>query len=235
MAETNAKREARRRRILENSENRLRKITAKHNADEIKDDNPRMESNSLKAEIDLEEYNQNQTIIRNGTCNIGKEAELQDSTRFNDNEHENFLNDTSDKSTCLPEPSQTKSKPKFMLHRLLFNRINFILLAGIVNILVMFKLDNLFGQAIIIPYLLMMLGRLVNYKNLLETQDNNLLFTALILCNIKPKLIYKFKMSFAIFIIILNDFGLYMFSFVLMRYIITCYYHHNTNNISISV
>lgn len=35
MAESNARREARRRRILENSENRLRKITARNNADEI--------------------------------------------------------------------------------------------------------------------------------------------------------------------------------------------------------
>lgn len=103
-------------------------------------DNPRMESNSLKTETDLEEYN-----IRNGTCNIDKEAELQDSTRFNDDEHENFLNDTSDRSTCL---SGQISKPKFMLRRLLFYRINFILLAGIVNILVMLKLDNLFGQVI---------------------------------------------------------------------------------------
>lgn len=36
MAETNARREARRRRILENSENRLRKITASNNANKIK-------------------------------------------------------------------------------------------------------------------------------------------------------------------------------------------------------
>lgn len=35
MAETNARREARRRRILENSEIRLRKITTRNNADEI--------------------------------------------------------------------------------------------------------------------------------------------------------------------------------------------------------
>src|SRR5580765_1992935 len=71
------------------------------------DYNPRMESNSLKAETDLEEYN-----IRNGICNIDKEAELQDSTRFNDDEHENFLNDTGDRSTCL---SGQISEPKFML------------------------------------------------------------------------------------------------------------------------
>lgn len=219
MAETNARREARRRRILENSENRLRKIIARNNADEIDDDNPRMESNSFKTETYLEEYN-----IRNGICNVEKEAELQDSTRFNDDKHENFLNDTSDKSTCL---SEQISKPKFMLHRLLSNRINFILLAGIVNILLMLKLDNLFGQTIIIPYLLLMLGRLYNCKSLLETQDSNLLFAALILCNIKPKLIYRFKISFVLFTIILNDFGLYMFSFVLMRYAISCYYYHN--------
>lgn len=218
MAETNARREARRRRILENSESRLRKITARNNADEIEDDNPRMESNSFEAETDLEEYN-----IRNGICNIDKEAELQDSTRFEDDKHENFLNDTSDRSTCL---SEQISKPKFTLHRLLHSRINFILLAGIVNILLMLKLDNLFGQAIIIPYLLLMLGRLYNCKNLLETQDSNLLFAALILCNIRPKLIYRFKISFTIITIILNDFGLYMFSFVLMHYIITCYYYH---------
>ncbi|EFN74175.1 hypothetical protein EAG_14087 [Camponotus floridanus] len=36
MAETNTRREARRRRILENSENRLRKITASNNANKIK-------------------------------------------------------------------------------------------------------------------------------------------------------------------------------------------------------
>lgn len=223
MAETNARREARRRRILENSENRLRKITASNNANKIKDDNPQMESNSfLKTEADLEEYN-----IRNGICNIDKEIESQDSTRFKDDKHENFLNDTSDRSTCL---SEQISKPKFMLHRLLFNRINFILLAGIVNILLMLKLDNYFGQAIIIPYLLLMMGRLYNYTSLLETQDSNLLFAALILCNIKPKLIYRFKISFALFTVILHDFGLYMFSFVLMRYVIIYYY-----NVAISI
>ncbi|XP_070161932.1 uncharacterized protein [Polyergus mexicanus] len=227
MAESNARREARRRRILENSENRLRKITTRNNADEIEDDSPRMKSNSLKAETDLEEHN-----IRNGICNIDKETELQDSVRLNDDKHENFLNDTSNRSTCL---SGQIYKPKFILHRLLFRRINFILLAGIVNILLILKLDNLFGQTIIIPYLLLMLGRLYNCKSLLETQDSNLLFAALILCNIKPKLIYRFKISFALFTIILNDFGLYMFSFVLMRYIITCYYYHYNAAIPISV
>lgn len=110
------------------------------------DDNLQMENNILKTEADLEEYN-----IRNGICNINKETELQDFIRFKDDKHENFLNDASDRSTCL---SKQISKPKFMLHRLLFNRINFILLAGIVNILLILKLDNLFGQVILYNNLL---------------------------------------------------------------------------------
>lgn len=105
-----------------------------------------METNIFKTEANLEEYN-----IRNGICNINKEIESHDSTRFKDDKHENFLNDTSDRSTYL---SEQISKPKFMLHRLLFNRINFILLAGIVNILLMLKLDNLFGQVILFNNLL---------------------------------------------------------------------------------
>lgn len=80
-----------------------------------------------------------------------------------------------------------------------------------------------------------MTGRLYNYKSLLETQDSNLLFTALILCNIKPKLIYTFKIAFTLFTIILYDFGLYMSSFVLMRYVITTYYYHYNVAISINV
>lgn len=103
-----------------------------------------MESDSLKAESNFEEDN-----IRNGIRNITSNTKLQDYTRFND-EHENFLNDTSDKDISLAEQP---SKSKFMLYTLLLNRINFVLLAGIVNILLVLKLDNLFGQVYIISHL----------------------------------------------------------------------------------
>lgn len=225
MAEMNARREARRRRILENSESRLRRITGRIGPSEIEDNNPRLESDSLKAESNFEEDN-----IRNGVCDISNHTKLQDCIRFDDR-HEGFSNDTSDKN--IHSPGQI-SKSKFTLYTLLFNRINFILLAGIVNILLVLKLDNLFGQAVIIPYLLLMVGRLYNCTALYETQDSSLLIAALILCNVKPKLIYIFKVSFTLFTIVLNDFGLYMFSFVLMRYIITrCYYHDTAIPINI--
>ncbi|XP_011705197.1 PREDICTED: uncharacterized protein LOC105460443 [Wasmannia auropunctata] len=218
MAEINARREARRRRILENSESRLRRITGRVNPGEIEDNEPRVESDSLKAESNFEEDN-----IRNGVYNINSDTKLQDCARFDDR-HESFLNDTSDKNTHSPEQ---ESKSKFMLSTLLLNRVTFILLAGIVNILLVLKLDNLFGQAVIIPCLLLIVGRLYRRMTLHEAQEHgNLLAAALVLCNVKPRLIYIFKVSYTLFTVVLNDFGLYMFSFVLMRYTIIRYYYN---------
>ncbi|XP_071567633.1 uncharacterized protein [Temnothorax nylanderi] len=215
MAETEARREARRRRILENSESRLRKITGRISPGEIKDNDPRVERDSLKAESNFEEDN-----IRNGLIsNISGNTKPQDCTRFDD-EHEGFSNDTRDKNI---HSSRQISKSKFILYTLLLNRINLVLLAGIVNIFLVLKYDNLFGKTVIIPYLLLMVGRLYSCTTLYEAQDGNLLVAALILCNVKPRLIYIFKVSLTLFTIVLNDFGLYMFSFVLMRYVIIHY------------
>lgn len=219
MADVNERREARRRRILENSGNRLRKITGRNDPDEIKDNSLEIRGDSFEAESNLEQYN-----IRNGLC-INEEAESQDHPRISNNEQESYLSDN-DKDTCLSEPV---SKTELMLCAFLFNRISLILLAGIVNVLLVLKLDHLFGQAIIIPYLSLMLGRLYRCKQLQEVQNGSLLTAALILCNIKPKLIYRFKLSLTLFNLVLFDFCLYMFSFVLMRYVIISYY----NNIEI--
>jgi len=208
MAETNARREARRRRILENSESRLHRITGRINSDEIKDNNSQVKTDNPKAESNFEEVED----VGNG--NVYSNVKLQDA-RFGGDE--DFLKDT--RNTCLP---RQVSKSNFLC-TLLFSRISLVLLAVIVNILLVLKLDILFGQAIIIPYLLLMLGRLYNCTTLHETQDGCLLVAALILCDVKPRLIHIFKVSLSLFTIILNDFGLYMFSFVLMRYVITRY------------
>lgn len=80
--------------------------------------------------------------IGNGVCNINSNTKLQDYARFDDG-HKDFLNDTSNKNIHSPEQI---SKSKFILYTLLFNRVNLVLLAGIVNILLVLKLDSLFGQ-----------------------------------------------------------------------------------------
>lgn len=71
-----------------------------------------------------------------------------------------------------------------------------------------------------------MIIRLCTSERLYGTrnEDDDLLIAALILCNIKSDFIYRFKLLFRLFTTVINDFSLYIFSFVLMRYIIVCYY-----------
>ncbi|KAL0126588.1 hypothetical protein PUN28_005150 [Cardiocondyla obscurior] len=216
MDETNAKREARRRRILENSENRLRKITGRTSPGETKDSGSQVEDRRVKAESNYQD-----DIIRTAVYNTNNTPQ-QDCAK-SENEYEGFLNDASNENVHL---SGQASKSKSILHTLLFKRINFVLLAGIINILLLLKLDKLFGQAIIVPYLLLAAGRLYRYTTLHDSQNSSLLVAALLLCNVKPKIIYMFKLSFTLFTVILSDFSLFMFNFVLMRYIIIRYYYY---------
>jgi len=99
------------------------------------DNNLEIKDDSFKAESYLEQYN-----ISNGSY-INSEVELQDHARISNNEHKSSLSDI-DRNTGLCT--------------LLFNRISLILIAGIVNIFLVLKLDNLFGQVIssLIIYLL---------------------------------------------------------------------------------
>ena len=74
-------------------------------------------------------------------------------------------------------------------------------------------------QKIAIPYFPIMLGRLYNYKNTKEMhENNNLLYAALILCNIKPELTYQLKKLITISHMIVGDLALYIFSFTLIYY-----------------
>lgn len=101
----------------------------------------------------MEEHN-----VENGTCNIEGEEKLQNYAIFHDSEHKNFFSNV-DKSTHITEheqvdrdtrPSKQASIVKHVLYMLLASRINLILLAGIVNILLVLKLGDWFGQVILI-------------------------------------------------------------------------------------
>lgn len=212
MAESNARREARRRQILENAESRLRKITGRSNLDETKDNNLQVKSNSLKTAC-LTEYD-----VRNGTYDVNSKATQQDYTRFQENE---ISNDTPD-STNISLTEQL-SKRKSLLHILLFSRVSLIVLAAIVNVLLILELDNLcLGQAVI-PYFVLMLARLSVCNKLQDMQEGSLLYAALLLCNIQHNVVNRVKTFFAFFTLVFRDFGLYMFNFVLMHYVAMCY------------
>lgn len=179
-----AKRNARRRRILENSEKRLSKITGKNEDSESK-------SQSIHSGLSSE--------------NLLDE----------DVETEPLRLDLNGK---IPGINGACTRTKLSPPTLLTNRVNYVLLAVLVNVLLLLKLDHLFGKTIAVPYLPIMLGRLYNYKTSREMQESNLLYAALILCNIKPKLTYQLKKMVTIVRVILGDLALYIFSFTLIHY-----------------
>ncbi|XP_076755149.1 uncharacterized protein LOC143425943 [Xylocopa sonorina] len=187
MEDINARRNARRRRILENSEKRLLKITGRDGDNEFKSPNVHFGiSSQMFVAADIEK----EILYPN----------------VNDK-----ISDVDPTLNRIVKPSSA---------RLITNRINYILLAVIVNILLVLQLDFLFGKTITIPYFPIMLGRLYNYKNAREMQENNLLYAALILCNIKPELTYQLKKLVTIIHMILGDLALYIFSFTLIHYIL---------------
>ncbi|XP_017757330.1 PREDICTED: uncharacterized protein LOC108548749 [Eufriesea mexicana] len=202
MEDINAKRNARMKRILENSEKRLLKITGRDNI---------YESKAQTIHSDLS------SLTYSAATDIQKETS-----------HPN-INDEMSGIDSISKWTKTSSS------LLLTNRINYILLAIIVNILLILQLDHLFGKTITIPYFPIMFGRLYNYKNTREMQENNLLYTALILCNIKPELTYQLKMLVTISHIILEDLALYIFSFTLIHYGFSYYLHNRDIPVALTV
>ncbi|KOC65927.1 hypothetical protein WH47_12726 [Habropoda laboriosa] len=188
MEDINAKRDARKRRILENSEKRLLKITGKNGSNELE---------GLSSQLFVATDVQRETLNQNVNGKI---------------------------SGINAISSQAKHSPPISLT----NRVNYIILAIIVNILFMLQLDHLFGKTITIPYFPIMLGRLYNCINTREMHENNFLYAVLILCNIKPQLIYQFRKLVTVIHMILGDLALYIFSFTLIHYGLF-YCLHNTD------
>ncbi|KAK9296834.1 hypothetical protein QLX08_009245 [Tetragonisca angustula] len=189
MEDINAKRNARRKRILENSEKRLSKITGRDEANESEAKSVHLDSSS---ETYIAEDTENETL--HSSINNKISQGIDGSSNWNHG---------------------TKSSSLLLL----INPANYILLAFIVNILLVLQMDHLFAKKIAIPYFPIMLGRLYNYKNTKKMQENNnLLYAALILCNIKPELTYQLKKLITISHMIVGDLALYIFSFTLIYY-----------------
>ncbi|XP_025157489.1 uncharacterized protein LOC105182541 isoform X2 [Harpegnathos saltator] len=235
--ETNARKETRSRRILENSESHLHKIIARHNLDEREAEDKSPVENHEIEKTSLEEYRRNKNI-RNGTYKFGNSKDLhyaefdeyeRSRIRFNGYEHdepdEKFLSNINDRNTYSWEKL---FDGKFMLYTYLSYRVNLIMLAAIINILLLLKLDDWFGKAILIPYLPLMMGRLYNFQNLQKAKCSSLIsvISTVILWKIKSSFIYKLQALLMLFNIIIYDLCLYIFNFVLMHYIINLFYYY---------
>ncbi|KZC07842.1 PREDICTED: uncharacterized protein LOC107186081 [Dufourea novaeangliae] len=209
-----AKRDARRKRILENSEKRLLKITGLNGDTKLEDTSSQtsfiyrnMQEDTLQPDI-------------NGTISDDriKNADILES----DDIRNGILTSPKDKCNDIRTEAKnvhnTLARMKLLPPILLINRTYYMLLAFILNILLVLELDYLFGETIVMPCLLMMLGRLYGCTNTRETEGGSLLCTALILCNIKPEVTYRVKKFVTLLHLVVEDLAVYIFSFSLMHY-----------------
>lgn len=269
MDEAVAKREARRRRILENSERRLQRITGRNNQNEFEDGLNKVTDLSIQSNIlDLQAngislnkafiqnendklYFQGNTIVKHRASTSNKSCfglsnddtlfALSNSYKCNDiiNDKYDWTNEKSnvkhlsnhiENTEYLQEKSNTSYQLQpniynkyLLLSNLLSNYKSYVVLAVIVNILLMCKMDYLFGKGIIVPYFIVVLARLCTCANIQESSHGSLLIATLILCNIKPELTYRFTWVMRIFTTVITDLALYIFSFTLIYYAITHY------------
>lgn len=114
---------------------------------------------SVKEKSSLAEHN-----VRNGICVVNNEEKSQNHI-LNDNAHEKFFDNINITTEIMEDmsskykketnnidkaihSSEEVSKMEYKLYILLASRMNLILLAGIVNILLILQLDSWFGQVI---------------------------------------------------------------------------------------
>ncbi|XP_046830498.1 uncharacterized protein LOC124429361 [Vespa crabro] len=269
MDEMIAKREARRRRILENSERRLQKITDKSNQNEFEDISTKctalnVYSNLLDLEVNgisvnkaliqdendalyfqgdnitknrdktnIESYfglnNEDTSFVLSNSykCNDITNDKLDCTNNMSNLKHFGYHNENTDyiqeKHSTNDQIQHNVCNKSILSSNLLSNHISYIVLAAIVNILLLFKMDHLFGKYILIPYFIMMLGRLCARNNIQEPQHGSPLIATLILCNIKPVLTYRLTRAISIITSIITDLALYIFSFTLIYCAITYY------------
>ncbi|XP_033227019.1 uncharacterized protein LOC117179390 [Belonocnema kinseyi] len=247
MADAAAKREARRRRILENSENRLQRITGRFSENPVQEKAPVIspsvsipsenglsveditrelinslsegarltteESNETEKHDTLSPYQQRFLLAQNLRSNPEIDS-LRERLRPRTQGDISPFNDDIDNSSQLP--LLKKSSP---IYSLLLSDLSYVFLALAVNILCLLNLDHLFGKTLIMPYIAMLIARLFFPESRQEPQESKLLVAALILCNINPKLVQTFTRFMGMFRKISRGFSLYIFTFVMIRWI----------------
>ncbi|XP_012278209.1 uncharacterized protein LOC105698489 [Orussus abietinus] len=271
MAEAAAKREARKRRILENSENRLQRIRSNcegNNYEGVSNDvfhgyvqsgNSKLQCKGLSVldavngkecagslidgiDSDLDgQYFGSDTFVDNKETSFSQSSvphrfqnhrTMRDDTYIDGPQYhltsESQANSLAFVGQCYDNGSQNDLKEptvNISLLYLLRSQMIYILLAAIANVLLLSKLDDSFGMTIVIPYFVTALGQLLIHDRNQESYEGKLLVAALILCNVKPDLIYRIKALLTLVRRILENFAIYIFSFVLIRSIIAKYWY----------
>lgn len=199
MADAAAKREARRRKILENSQNRLEKITGRVC------DSPLRERNGLENRKGFLDFLAEGTLPQDDN---GLESRLNPGAQGDSGSNDNLRN-----SPPLSEKS--------LIYKLLFGKLSYPLLAFIVNIMFLLRWDDFFGKTIYAPYFALIVVHIFYHQRWTKLQGSNILVSVLLLCNMNPKAILRLIKIIALCKLIFQGLSLYVFSYSIMRWIIT--------------
>ncbi|KAG8298922.1 uncharacterized protein LOC124361772 isoform X2 [Homalodisca vitripennis] len=198
-----ARREARRRKILENSENRLRRITGRNEVKESLDE-------------DGEVKNATSEVLLNGKVNYGKmdcsyfpsqaqipagdtlPAGILHSEQLNPSLSEMSVDEeVSSQSTTLHQPSS----------------MFYISMAVLFRLFLEFDVLYLCGDSMVIAFLVMKCGVICVYGSFIP-ESSRFLGSLLLLSGISPQKIRVLTLVTSVVYSILRDFALYMFVFV---------------------
>ncbi|XP_015122482.1 uncharacterized protein LOC107044921 [Diachasma alloeum] len=254
MADAAARREARKRRILENSEERLQKITGQTSADKFPEDASKPLQKSSPPST-FKEAIPNESVIDSWNIHSEFQDEFPSTSQqdlFTTNplsppnvprrrnlgytpngdpqgqaHKDDFIPDHQNSFfSCAENPSMEAEKWKDSnLISFLASRWVYVALAVVVNIMIVLRTEHLFGTSIIVPFLVILITRMFFCPNPLQSQNGSMLFAALILCNIRPEIIHRLKTSSRLCFVVLKEFSFYLFSFVIIYYFCTSYWH----------
>ncbi|XP_063972915.1 uncharacterized protein LOC135160371 isoform X2 [Diachasmimorpha longicaudata] len=101
----------------------------------------------------------------------------------------------------------------------------YVALAFVVNAMILMKAEHMFGTSIMVPFSVILITRMFFRANLQQSQHGSMLFAALILCNIKPEIIHRLKISSRLIFVVLKELSFYLFSFVIIYYFGTSYWY----------
>ncbi|XP_043476726.1 uncharacterized protein LOC122507850 [Leptopilina heterotoma] len=198
MADVAAKREARRRKILENSQNRLEKITGRVC------DSP-LERNGLSEN-------------RKGLFDFLADGTTQDDGGLDNRLYPRVQGDFENSDNPRDSPPLSENS---LIYKLLFGKLSYPLLALIVNILFVLKLEDYFGQTIYVPYFALIVVHIIYHQRWSKLQGSNMLVAVLLLCNMNPKVINRLIKIITILKLIFQGLSLYVLSYSIMRWIIS--------------
>ncbi|XP_058805305.1 uncharacterized protein LOC131672230 [Phymastichus coffea] len=257
LATDQVRREARRRRILENSENRLKRITGRYTEKNIGENS----NNDVIYSLPKVDNSVSSKILTSESSSILEEKRLnflEQDKSFDINDYELDDSDvkfsksddfySSDYSTShLPKISKethdsiisnsinsqenlkaNKSKNLFIF-TLLYSPLCSIFLAAFMNVLLLANVHFSVYKSLIVPYLVLALTRLLFQYKVDESKGSSMLVAALILCNIKPEIVHTFKKVLTLISTFSQGFALYITSFTLINWLISLFWNKSNS------